>query len=73
MDANSGQPPLHTDIAALSHKECESQALSVWDVKDELSLVLLSSSLLSLLPSLLSRYLQYLMKLRFADLGSRVA
>jgi hypothetical protein len=38
VDANSGQPPLHTDIAALSHKECESQALSVWDVKDELSL-----------------------------------
>ena len=37
VDANSGQPPLHTDIAALSLKECESQALSIWDVKDELS------------------------------------
>ena len=37
IDVNSGLPPLHTDITALSHKECESQALSIWDVKDELS------------------------------------
>ena len=37
IDAHSELPPLHTDIAALSHKECDSQALSIWDVKEELS------------------------------------
>ena len=37
IDAHSSAPPLHTDIVALSHKDCDSQALSIWDVKDELS------------------------------------